>query len=194
MQFVDPAVTKRKFDLEVSKLQKTIDYQRKRGIILLKIDYPNLYIAFCAPQLHPSPCVFAVKINFDNYDFHPLSVTFVNPFTFDPVMDINQLPTHFFRKIGILPTGAPQRQALLQGYTGTPPFICIAGVREYHDHPAHTGDSWFLHRKIGGEGDLGFLLDKLYLYGISNLNNYQPLLSVTVRAMQLSMDTDNIPE
>jgi hypothetical protein len=33
--------------------------------------------------------------------------------------------------------------------TGEAPFLCIAGVREYHDHPGHSGDSWDLHRTTG---------------------------------------------
>ncbi|WP_306919914.1 putative metal-binding protein [Rhizobium mesoamericanum] len=33
------------------------------------------------------------------------------------------------------------------------PFLCMAGVREYHDNPAHSGDPWLLHRG-SGEGRL----------------------------------------
>jgi putative metal binding uncharacterized protein len=45
------------------------------------------------------------------------------------------------------------------------PFLCLPGVREYHDNPAHSGDSWLLHRGRG-EGTLHFILDQLYRYGV----------------------------
>ena len=63
-------------------------------------------------------------------------------------------------------------QSLLVQNNGKPPFICIPGIREYHNHPAHTGDSWLLHRR-DGEGTLGFIVDKLYEYGISGIACYQ---------------------
>lgn len=44
------------------------------------------------------------------------------------------------------------------------PFLCVAGVREYHDHPAHSGDPWELHRTTGA-GSLVRLLDLIHTYG-----------------------------
>ena len=26
------------------------------------------------------------------------------------------------------------------------PFLCLRGIREYHDHPQHTGDEWLLYK------------------------------------------------
>ena len=46
------------------------------------------------------------------------------------------------------------------------PFLCLAGVREYHDHPAHSGDVWELHRR-GGAGRLVRLLEIVDRYGLS---------------------------
>jgi hypothetical protein len=44
-----------------------------------------------------------------------------------------------------------QRQAhvvLLDDHPSThKPFLCIRGVREYHEHPQHSGDEWLLYRK-----------------------------------------------
>lgn len=45
------------------------------------------------------------------------------------------------------------------------PFLCLPGVKEYHESPAHSGDSWLLHRGRG-EGTLHFILDQLYRYGV----------------------------
>jgi hypothetical protein len=53
---------------------------------------------------------------------------------------------------------------MIQGFPGTPGFLCMPGTREYHDNPAHSGDSWMLHRRTG-EGRLYNLLDKVSRYG-----------------------------
>ena len=45
------------------------------------------------------------------------------------------------------------------------PFLCLAGVREYHEHPAHSGDIWELHR-ASGAGRLVRLLEIIHRYGI----------------------------
>src|SRR5439155_19241848 len=26
------------------------------------------------------------------------------------------------------------------------PFLCLRGIREYHEHPQHSGDEWLLYR------------------------------------------------
>jgi hypothetical protein len=46
------------------------------------------------------------------------------------------------------------------------PFLCLPGVRQYHDNPAHTGDSWLLHRR-SGEGSLHFLVEQIWKYGVN---------------------------
>jgi hypothetical protein len=47
----------------------------------------------------------------------------------------------------------------------------VPGVREYHAHPAHTGDSWLLHRGTG-EGTLHALLHIVYQYGVQPLRDF----------------------
>jgi hypothetical protein len=61
----------------------------------------------------------------------------------------------------------------MQSYPDSPdpPFLCLAGVREYHDHPAHSGDRWDLHRAAGA-GKLVRLLEVIDTYGIRPLNGY----------------------
>jgi len=27
------------------------------------------------------------------------------------------------------------------------PFLCVRGIREYHEHPQHSGDEWLLYRE-----------------------------------------------
>jgi hypothetical protein len=44
---------------------------------------------------------------------------------------------------------------------GTKPFICMAGVREYHDHPHHKVDSWETYRGTS-DFDLGGIVTKIW--------------------------------
>ena len=57
------------------------------------------------------------------------------------------------------------------------PFLCIAGVKEYHDHPGHSGDPWEIHRSSGG-GRLVRLLEVISKYGLEPVKgfhvNFQP--------------------
>jgi len=191
MQYVSPNVSKKKFDQEIDLLNGSMDIQRKRGIIVLKIEYPNVFIAFSVVKLKPVPIAFAVQINFDNYDFEPLSVTFVNPFTLKPVCDIKEIGCQFPRPI----PNSSQLTTLLQQDEGRPPFICLPGFREYHNHPFHNGDAWLLHKDIGGEGTLGYIIDKLYEYGISSIASFYAQVQVPVNmiGMGLSYDVKNLP-
>jgi Predicted metal binding domain len=51
------------------------------------------------------------------------------------------------------------------------PFLCIRGVREYHRNPAHTGDSWLLHRGRG-EGTLDSILSAIHQHGCLPVKDY----------------------
>src|SRR5690606_10277866 len=118
------------------------------------------------------------------------SVKFVHPLTFEPV-SIEQVPTRLNRKL----EGSPVPQELLQAHQDRVPFFCIPGVREYHEHPFHNGDSWLLYRKRGGEGSLCFLLDNLQLYGTSSLTSYlwQVTINMQTPSLGLSFDNNTLP-
>ena len=51
------------------------------------------------------------------------------------------------------------------------PFLCTRGVREYHRHPAHTGDSWLLHRGRG-EGTLSAIVEAIDQHGRAPIRDY----------------------
>ena len=96
----------------------------------------------------------------------PPSVQLVNPFT-RAKLKRSEIPYDFLRLLPTVagaPPGNPQVQQLLQAFVNERPFICLQGIREYHESPAHSGDSWLLHRGTG-PGTLAFLLDVLAKYG-----------------------------
>lgn len=185
LQFVDLGITRQKFESELERFQSAKTHYRNLGIFLLADAFPNLHFGFAAPTLTPVAIIFAVKINFDNYDVEPLSVQFVHPITFEPVK-ASQLPTNFPRKL----ENSPVPQPLLQADTDEAPFICIPGVREYHQHTFHTGDSWFLYRGRGREGSLCFILDNLQLYGISHISAYQIQMQLTAQNTSVNIVSD----
>jgi hypothetical protein len=195
-QFVEPDVSRSKFDREISEFRALESEFRARGWFLLDATFPIVRVAMCAPQLEPAPVVTGVEFDYTNYDVKPPSVTFIQPFSGAPYL-FSELPTQLKRSVsqapGFLPPGVQfppgaevmmvGHQPLLQAHSGEEiPFLCIAGVREYHEHPAHSGDLWELHRESGA-GRLVRLLEVVHRYGIEPISDYQIQLSMSVSGL-----------
>ncbi len=153
---------------------------------------------FAALKVQARPLVCAVRLDFTNYDLVPPSVTFVDPAT-GTALPMKSLGFQMLRLNGFedaspetLTTLAQQQrlsaQQLLQAHGPDEiPFLCLPGVREYHDHPAHTGDSWLLHRR-SGEGSLHFILEQIWASAINPIRsiNYQVQMSYAGFQMDLA--------
>lgn len=184
-QFVDPYVSRAKFDREIAEYRDLEGDYRRRGWLLVRADFPSALVVLAAPQLNPPAIVTGVAFDYANYDMQPPSVRLVDAFTAQPYM-AKDLPTHLKRSVetggppipGLqLPLGAQARfiaqQPLMQWYgPDDTPFLCIAGVREYHEHPGHSGDAWELHRRSGA-GRLVRLLETISKYGVQPISDYQ---------------------
>lgn len=184
----DPGVTRRKFDREIDLFRSQEDHYREQGIWMLDCRYPQVLVAFASPRSPQVFVPFGALIDFENYDAKPLRVTLVHPCSRRPLRLQDVLPQLMnlpngqvggrlmrVREDTSQPGGVVVDQ-ILQGYDfdpNSPPFLCIAGVRAYHEHPAHTGDSWWLHRGTG-QGTLHQVLHMLWSYGPKNI--VQPLL------------------
>jgi hypothetical protein len=201
-QVVEPKVSRAKFDREVAAYRSVEATYRKRGWLLLEAEFPEVVVAFAATKLRPAPVVTAVVVDFTDYDLQPLSVRFIDPFTREKVLASN-VQFQMLRRPP-MPGVPPDAIAALMQQGGVPlsnmlqanrpddyPFICLPGVREYHDNPAHTGDSWLLHRG-SGEGSLAFILEKIWTYGVAPLSMYQ--VQVQSPNMMLGMAFQGIPE
>ena len=182
MQYIDPTVSKRKFEFELNTFKENQERYRKRGIMLLEAKFPNIYLAFISNKLIPPPIVFVVRLNFENYDMEPISVRFVDPYTFQPLMSfgIEIIKKH---------NNTGELQNLVQQNKGKLPFVCIRGIYEYHRHDGHSGDSWFLYRKKGGMGTMGYIIDILYTHGLTAIDNY--LLNGIVKISDLRNIVNN---
>ena len=173
--FVDPAVSRRKFDREIQNFRAMEGEYLRRGWILVRAEYPEAVVLFAAPQLAPPAVVLGVRLDFTNYDFWPPSVRFVRPFTLEP-LTIAEMPTRLVRREpGAGGSWIPQ--PLIQHQTDQIPFICARGVREYHHHPAHSNDPWLAYRATG-VGTLYHTLNLIHRYGIAPMKNYAVNLQI----------------
>lgn len=178
-QYVDPAVSRAKFDREIAEYRAIEASYRTRGWLLLDAKFPRALVVMCAAQITPPAVIIAVEFDYANYDAQPPSVRLVDPFSGQPYI-ASGLPTTLKRTIEQpAPPGMPfmaalvAHQPLMQWYSPDElPFLCLAGVREYHEHPGHSGDAWERHRPTGA-GRLVRLLDVIARYGVDPISDYQ---------------------
>jgi hypothetical protein len=142
-----------------------------------------------APKLRPAPIVCGVLLDYTNYDADPPSVRLADPFSRIPYR-AKELPTTLNRAVPAqamplpgVPGGNLQVNAvqpLMQAHDPDEvPFLCIAGVREYHQHPGHSGDVWDLHRPSGA-GRLVRILEVIQRYGVEPIRDFQVQLTPQV--------------
>lgn len=201
---VDPAVSRAKFDRELARYRERADEHCQRGWWLLAAEFPEVFVVFATPQTKPPAVVFGAILDFTNYDYWPPSVRLVDPFTRVPYA-AKDLPTvlnrrtttpiaeHEARAALGLPDDVGLKsmldQPLMQWYDPEDvPFLCLPGVREYHDHPGHSHDPWLRHRG-GGAGTLHFLLEQLYRYGVAPITRFQVQLVPQVGFAQADVPT-----
>jgi hypothetical protein len=171
--FVDPAISRKKFEREIQQFRAEADRHHKRGIWLMEAVFPKAFLVFTATQTKPLPMViFGAEIDFEDYDAAPASLSFVDPVNRKRLSKKELLSIHPFavktRRMmaGPILLAEQPELSLIQGFDDDkPPFACLPGLREYHDHPGHTGDSWWLHRK-GGEGTLSHIVEQLARFGL----------------------------
>jgi Predicted metal binding domain/Protein of Unknown function (DUF2604) len=179
-QYVDPAVSLAKYDQEIASFRHLQEEYRRRGWFLIEAEFPEVFVVMASVTTKPPAVVTGVLFDFTNYDAEPPSVRLVDPFTREAYR-ANELPTALNRAMTAqafempgLPAQLQMRaaQPLMQAHTPEEvPFLCIAGVREYHNHPGHSGDVWELHRAAGA-GKLVRLLDIIHHYGVEPIRGY----------------------
>lgn len=180
-QYVDPTVSRTKFERELVEYRQQREHYLRRGWLLLEAEFPRILVIFAAPNLNPAAVIMGVQFDYSNYDAEPPSVKLVKPFSGEP-FKAKELPTTLNRSLPpkeLEVPGIPNQkmqinpvQPYVQSYGPDEiPFLCIQGVREYHNHPAHSGDAWELHR-VSGAGRLVRLLEVIYRYGIEPVTGY----------------------
>jgi hypothetical protein len=186
-QFVDPLVSRMKFAREVENFRKMEREYIERGWWLVRSEWPNVTVIMGVRQLRPPAVLCGVTLDFTNFDYWPPSVRLVDPFTLVPYKK-KELPTELPRRVQaqlpegvVLPPGLLPMisQPLMQAFGEEEiPFLCLRGTREYHQNPGHTGDTWFLHRRLRAPGSLYSILNVIYTYGVQPLLSYNLNFSV----------------
>ncbi len=174
MTRVDPEVSRLKFEREVKRLADHQAELQHRGIFLFGIPtYPIVELVFVPrhplqvvlatqqpsdielpPGLPPGAISMAVavvpsisaqafKARFDltDYDLRAPSLEFRNPWT-DELLSYGTM----FRALEYEKDRQAHLVLLDEHPTTHKPFLCLRGIREYHEHPQHSGDEWLLYR------------------------------------------------
>ena len=198
-QFADPAVSRRKFDREIAEFRSQADEYRRRGWLLEEAEFPHALVILATAKTQPISILCGVWFDYSNYDAAPPSVRLVHPLTREPYK-WSEVPTRLPRMPAppgvaqALPPGVAQALAqgvaqaqlvvpipLMQAYGDDDiPFLCLAGVREYHEHPAHSGDHWLSHR-TSGAGRLVRLLEVISKYGPETILGFEVEMTPKIR-------------
>jgi hypothetical protein len=166
----DPEVSRLKFEREIRRLVEQRTDLQARGIFLLGApSYPivellfvpraPLKVAFTAQAAGPivlptgmvamalaevpslSARAFKARFDLTDYDLRAPSLQFWDHWTDKPLVYSTMFRAFEFER---------QRLAhivLLDDHpTFHRPFLCLRGIREYHEHPQHSGDDWLLYR------------------------------------------------
>ena len=180
-QHVDPAVSRTKFEREITEYVSLEADYRARGWFLVKADWPLAIVILASSKTRPPAIVTAVQFDYTNYDAEPPSVRIVDPFS-GRLLSSKEIPIRLPRMIlgPEMPIPGPDggkaqlhgAQDLLQSHSLEDlPFLCVPGVKEYHDHPGHSGDPWELHRSAG-EGRMVRLLGVISKYGLEPVQGF----------------------
>jgi len=189
-QYADPLVSRVKFDRQVEEFRALEAHHRSRGWLLVRAEFPEVVVLLATAKTAPIAIVTGVRFDYTNYDAEPPSVQLVHPLSGEPYVAA-QAPIALNRALPPQPIAIPgagdQRQVLLTSHQPLMqahgpeeiPFLCLAGVREYHAHPAHSGDHWDLHRPVGA-GRLVRLLEVIARYGIEPITGFNVQLKPVV--------------
>jgi hypothetical protein len=176
-KLIDSRVAQIKFDREVEQLLILKENLREKGWIIESTLFPIVRVTFLANRLLPPIAALMVDIDFTNYNLWPPSVRFLHPATLQPIIWSG------LQKVG---QGNIQNVIVNSHPITLEPFLCIQGVREYHTHPQHDGNSWDLHR-YSGQGTLFFLLDKIYEFCIDTIKSYSITIQVQAEPNQVQV-------
>lgn len=165
---VDPDVSRAKFDQELSKLTEQRRTLERRGIFVLQcsafpivelIYVPRHPLRLVIPAVQSGPIflpqgamalaeisslaarAFKARFDLSDYDLRAPSLELRDAWT-DSLLDYNLM----FRALEY-ERDRKAHVVLLGDHPIThKPFLCLRGIREYHEHPQHSGDDWLLYR------------------------------------------------
>jgi hypothetical protein len=134
-------VSKALFDEQVSKFPPRLLELRRWTVHAC--DFPRLELLFDGDGRQP----IRLRFLFDDWDATPPSV---------------EMLSKGGGALATIPRAPDGRiQQFHPGGRGARPFICMAGIREYHNNPQHKVDAWDNYRGTS-DFDLGGILTKIW--------------------------------
>lgn len=131
-----PAVSAQMFDEAVGQIAGNTVLLADRGWLIVHRAFPILRLAVA----HRTTGLLRVfEFGFDDWNDKPPSLRLVDGETFVA------LPGHLW------PTnGSYWHASGWSGTVGTPnaPFMCMPGIREYHNHSSHLNDVWTSYKDL----------------------------------------------
>lgn len=167
--WIDSEITRRKYQSEFRRLIEQRRNLEDRGVFLLErssfpaIEFffaprsllrlavpagappgaspmpPNTVQAFDVPSV--AGRAFKARFDLSDYDLRAPSLVFMDPWT-DELLSYQNM----FKAFEFEPERGAHLVLLNDHPTTHKPFLCLRGIREYHEHPQHSGDDWLLYR------------------------------------------------
>jgi hypothetical protein len=165
---LDPVVSRIKFERELAKLRKHERDLQARGIhVLASSEFPRIDVMMVprrtlqiavppsmagGVELPPGAIAlleipslaartFTARFDLTDYDLSAPSLEFIDSWTGQT------LPFETMFRALEFESERKAHVVLLNDHPSThKPFLCLRGIREYHEHPQHSGDSWMLYR------------------------------------------------
>lgn len=145
-----PEVSKQLFEEEVGKILANADLLVERGWLVLIASYPEFTVAV---KHRKTSRIRVFRFVFDDWNDLPPKLSLVDGET------LQDLPGTMWPTNG-LSHWHHSGWTSASGITTSQPFMCMAGIREYHTHQSHVSDSWENHKSQGGF-DLGGIVSRV---------------------------------
>ena len=130
-----PEISKSLFEDQVQKLVTNPELIVNRGWLVLKHSYPNLVVAM---RHRKSGQLRVLGFKFDGWNDQPPSLTLLKCDS-DEELPHSQWPKNPLGKSYWHPGGWVSGSGIL---VPSKPFMCMIGIREYHEHQQHVKDAW----------------------------------------------------
>ena len=160
-----PEVAERKYNRELQRLHEQRELLESRGIIVRSSSRfpfmrvvliprsPVSIVANIRQAMSPAPQAVAfelpylsaraIEARFDltDYNLRAPSLVFTDPWN-GSILNYNAM----FRALEFEKSRRAHVVLLGDHPISHKPFLCMRGIREYHEHPQHTGDEWLLYK------------------------------------------------
>lgn len=145
-----PELSRQLFEEEVGKILGNADLMVDRGWVVLIASYPEFTVAV---KHRKTNRIRVFRFVFDEWNDLPPKLSLVDGET------LQELPGAMWPTDGL---GHWHHTGWISagGISTSQPFMCMAGIREYHTHQSHVNDSWENYKSVSGF-DLGGIVMKV---------------------------------